>query len=91
MQINKPLKQIQQDIDKPILLVQELHVNGKNVLSRVSPCLKAIASRNKFHHQETKCRNYMISRIAMNIVTNKSDLIYDGRMQCQDAILWQRT
>ena len=59
MQINKPLKQIQQDIDKPILLVQELHVNGKNVLSRVSPCLKAIASRNKetrpraciFHHK----------------------------------------
>ena len=62
MQINKPLKQIQPDIDKPILLVQELHVNGKNVLSRVSPCLKAIASRNKFHHQETKCRKYLISR-----------------------------
>ena len=45
--------------DKPILLVQEPHVNGKNVLSRVSPCLKAIASRNKetrpraciFHHK----------------------------------------
>ena len=44
---------------KPILLVQEPHVNGKNVISRVSPCMRTIASREKevrpraciYHHK----------------------------------------
>ena len=48
--------------DKPILLVQEPHVNGKNVLSRVSPCLKAIASRTK----ETRPRACIFHHISMS-------------------------
>ena len=45
--------------EKPILLVQEPHVNGNNVVSRISPCMRTIASRNKevrpraciYHHK----------------------------------------